>query len=95
MKMKKTLIPLCAVGAVACVSGTVLAAPETYILDNDHTFPRFPYSHFGYSTQLSRFDKTSGSIVIDRAAKICSVDVIFFFFFVIFGYGMTCTIAAR
>lgn len=75
MKMKKTLIPLCAAGAVACVSGTVLAAPETYILDNDHTFPRFSYSHFGYSTQLSRFDKTSGSIVIDRAAKIGSVDV--------------------
>lgn len=75
MKMKKTLIRLSAVYAASCLFGTALAAPETYILDNDHTFPRFSYSHFGYSTQLSRFDKTSGSIVIDRAAKTGSVDV--------------------
>ena len=40
-----------------------------------HTYPRFSYSHFGFSTQLSRFDKTSGNIVIDREAKIGSVSV--------------------
>ncbi|MCE1186065.1 MAG: YceI family protein, partial [Rhodocyclales bacterium] len=46
-----------------------------YTIEGTHTYPRFEYSHFGYSTQLSRFDKTSGTIVIDKAAKTGSVDV--------------------
>lgn len=53
----------------------VLAAPETYVIDNAHTFPRFSYSHLGYSKQLSRFDKTTGTIVLDRAAKTAAVDI--------------------
>ena len=32
-----------------------LAAPETYVVDGSHTFPRFSYSHLGFSTQLSPF----------------------------------------
>jgi polyisoprenoid-binding protein YceI len=51
------------------------AAPETYVIDNTHTYPRFEYSHFGYSTQSHRFTKTSGKIVIDRAARSGSIDV--------------------
>lgn len=52
------------------------AAPETYIIDGKHTFPRFSYNHFGYSTQLSRFDKTTGTVVLDTAAKQGSVNVV-------------------
>lgn len=52
-----------------------LAAPETYVIDGNHTLPRFSYSHFGYSTQLSRFDRASGKIVIDRQARTGSVEV--------------------
>ncbi len=59
----------------AAVSAPALAAPETYVMDASHTFARFSYSHFGYSTQLSHFNKTSGKITIDRAAKTGSVDV--------------------
>ena len=59
----------------ASISTAAVAAPETYVIDGNHTLPRFSYSHFGYSTQLSRFDKTSGKIVLDRAAKTGSVDV--------------------
>lgn len=51
------------------------AAPETYVIDGNHTLPQFSYSHFGYSTQLSRFDKTTGKITIDRQAKTGMVDV--------------------
>ena len=61
---------------VACMSNAALAAPETYIVDGNHTLPRFSYSHFGYSTQLSRFDKASGKIVLDRATKSGSVNVV-------------------
>ncbi|MBK8814845.1 MAG: polyisoprenoid-binding protein [Methylococcaceae bacterium] len=59
----------------ATFSSLAMAAPETYILDSNHTLPRFSYSHFGYSTQLSRFDKASGKIVIDRQTKTGSVEV--------------------
>ena len=34
-----------------------LAAPETYLIDNLHTYPKFEYSHFGYSIQQSRFER--------------------------------------
>lgn len=69
--MKKTALTLIA----AALTAPALAAPETYVLDANHTYPRFEYSHFGYSTQLSRFDKTTGTIVIDRAAKTGSADI--------------------
>ena len=59
----------------AAISTPVLAAPETYVIDGTHTYPRFSYSHFGFSTQLSRFDKTTGKIVIDREAKTGEVNV--------------------
>lgn len=57
-------------------TGSVFAAPVTYVIDAAHTAPRFEYSHFGYSNQIHRFDKTSGRIVLDRAAKTGSVDVV-------------------
>ncbi|MHB9119010.1 MAG: YceI family protein [Burkholderiales bacterium] len=52
------------------------AAPATYDIDPAHTAPRFEYSHFGYSNQLHSFDKTSGKIVFDPAAKTGSVDIV-------------------
>ncbi|MBC8377567.1 MAG: polyisoprenoid-binding protein [Planctomycetes bacterium] len=61
---------------VAAISTPVLAKPETYAIDNTHTYPRFSYSHFGFSTQLSRFNKTSGDIIIDREAKLGSMNII-------------------
>ena len=61
--------------ASAAFASSAFAAPETFVIDNSHTFPSFSYSHFGYSKQLSRFDKTTGTIVLDKAAKTGSVDV--------------------
>lgn len=71
--MKKQL----AILALAAATATpVFAAPETYGIEGTHTYPRFSYSHFGYSTQLSRFNKTTGTIVFDKAAKTGSVDIV-------------------
>lgn len=71
--MKKQL----AIIALAIASATpALAAPETYTIDGTHTFPRFSYSHLGYSTQLSRFNSTTGKVVYDAAAKTGSVDIV-------------------
>ncbi|WP_277060473.1 YceI family protein [Rivihabitans pingtungensis] len=70
--MQKSLAALIVSLAAAAPA---LAAPVTYTVDNTHTFPRFSYSHFGYSTQLSRFDTTRGTVVYDAAAKTGSVDI--------------------
>ena len=60
----------------AAAAAPALAAPETFVLDGSHTFPRFSYSHFGYSTQLSSFSKTTGKVVFDKAAKTGAVDIV-------------------
>jgi polyisoprenoid-binding protein YceI len=73
--MKKTARITLLAAAFAALSSSAFAAPETFAVDSSHTFPRFSYSHFGYSKQLSKFDKTSGTIVLDKAAKTGSVDV--------------------
>ena len=60
----------------AALSAPALAAPETYAVEGTHTFPRFSYSHFGYTTQMSRFDKTTGTVTWDKAAKTAAVDIV-------------------
>jgi polyisoprenoid-binding protein YceI len=70
----KALVAAVALAGVSAAS--VMAEPVTYALDGTHTFPRFSYSHFGYSTQLSRFNKTTGTVVYDAQAKTGSVDVV-------------------
>jgi polyisoprenoid-binding protein YceI len=66
---------LAILSALVVMSATVQAAPETYIIDNAHTYPFFTYNHFGFSNQTHQFDKTSGQVVLDRAAKTGSADV--------------------
>jgi polyisoprenoid-binding protein YceI len=74
--MKKILKFSTAVAFIASAATAALAAPETYNVDVSHTYPRFSYSHFGLSTQLSKFNKTTGTLVLDKAAKTGSVDVL-------------------
>lgn len=70
--MKKLMT---AAALAALIASPAFAAPQTYTLDSTHTSTRFSYSHLGLSTQLLRFDTTSGTVVFDAAAKTGSVDV--------------------
>src|SRR5690606_17008455 len=70
--MKKTLI---AAAFTTFFAGQAMAAPQTYVVDSTHTFPRFSYSHMGLSKQILRFDKTTGTVVFDKEAKEAQVDV--------------------
>lgn len=70
MKLQATVAVL-----TALTFSPAFAAPETYALDANHTFPRFSYNHFGFSKQLSRFNKTTGTVTLDKAAKTGAVDV--------------------
>ena len=67
---------LLATCVLALLAGGAAAAPTTYVIDESHTFPRFSYSHLGYSTQLSTFNKTTGSVVFDPVARTGSVEVV-------------------
>jgi len=51
------------------------AAPETYNLDPTHTVPNFSVQHLGMSTVWGHFERTTGKIVLDRAAKSGSLEV--------------------
>lgn len=70
--MKMTLA---AAAFASLFAGQALAAPQTYVLDPSHTFPRFSYNHMGMSKQILRFNKTTGSVVLDKEAKQAHVDV--------------------
>ena len=60
----------------AVAAAPALAAPETYVLDGNHSFPSFSYNHLGYSIQMSRFDKATGTVTLDKAAKTAAVDIV-------------------
>ncbi len=64
-----------AVVLAAALSAPALAAPQTYTIDDSHTFPSFSYSHFGLSFQVSRFNHTSGTVILDKAARTGAVDI--------------------
>ncbi len=57
----------------------LLAAPtyaaDSYTIDPTHTWPMFEVNHLGYSTQRGRFNKSSGKITLDIAARKGSVDI--------------------
>lgn len=54
---------------------TALAAEQTFVVDSTHTFPHFSYSHFGLSTQYSKFANTQGTVVLDTKKRTGKVDI--------------------
>lgn len=73
--LSKLSAALLITGTAAMTATSAFAAPETYTIDGSHTFPSFSYSHFGMSTQVSRFNNTSGTVVMDKAEKTGQVDI--------------------
>ncbi len=69
--MNKFIIAVALAGSFAVSA----YAADTYSIDPNHTFPVFEVNHLGYSVQHGRFDKTSGTITLDMAAKKGSVDL--------------------
>ena len=55
--------------------GSAAFAADDYSIDETHTFPSFEINHLGFSTQRGRFNKTSGKLTLDLAAKKGSIDV--------------------
>lgn len=70
--MRKSLLAVLVISAALPFSAL---AADSYTVDPAHTYPHFSVSHLGFSTMQGRFDKTSGRITLDRAAKTGSVDI--------------------
>ncbi|WP_374586768.1 YceI family protein [Pseudoduganella sp.] len=68
MKLKFITAALLAVAAVGAHAGT-------YNIDPTHTYPSFEADHKGISFWRGKFDKTSGVIQMDRAAKTGSMEI--------------------
>lgn len=61
---------------VLVAAGASLAAPVKYDIDPGHTYPSFEADHMGgLSTFRGKFNTTSGTIVLDRAAETGSIEV--------------------
>jgi polyisoprenoid-binding protein YceI len=70
--MKTTIALLISLLAV----GAATADPVTYQVDPGHTYPSFEADHFGgMSIWRGKATKTSGTIVLDKAAKSGTVDI--------------------
>jgi polyisoprenoid-binding protein YceI len=54
---------------------TALAAPVTYEIDPTHTYPSFEADHMGLSVWRGKLNKSSGSVVYDKANGSGNVDV--------------------
>jgi polyisoprenoid-binding protein YceI len=60
----------------AVAATTVFAAPATYQLDPDHTYPSFEADHMGgLSKWRGKFEKSGGIVTLDRTAKTGTIDV--------------------
>lgn len=53
---------------------SAMAAPQTYNVDPTHSYPNFSVNHLGMATIHGRFDKMSGKIVLDQAARTGSLE---------------------
>lgn len=71
--MKKILL---ASAIFAAVAGSAIAAPATYNIDPNHTFPSFEADHMGgLSIWRGKFNESSGKVVLDRTAKAGTLEV--------------------
>jgi polyisoprenoid-binding protein YceI len=61
--------------ALATLPLQVHAAQERYTIDPQHTFPSFEADHMGMSHWRGKFNRSSGSVLLDKAAGKGSVEV--------------------
>ena len=68
MKLQILIATLLAASATSAIAAT-------YNIDPTHTYPSFEADHMGLSVWRGKFDKTSGTVTMDRAAKTGALDV--------------------
>jgi polyisoprenoid-binding protein YceI len=69
--MKKTIL----LSMLVAASAMAPAAEALYKIDPEHTYPSFEADHMGVSTWRGKFNKSAGTITLDKAAGKGTVDV--------------------
>lgn len=67
--------PLATVLAGLALSAAAAAAPATYTLDPEHTYPSFEADHMGLSFWRGKFNRCTGTVTLDREAGTGTVEV--------------------
>jgi polyisoprenoid-binding protein YceI len=74
--MQRGFVIAAAVLAAVAAAGSAAAAPVKYTIDPDHTYPSFEADHFGgLSTWRGKFNRSSGTIVYDKATGSGTLDL--------------------
>ena len=63
---------------IACgaFATAAVAAPQTYVIDSNHTYPTFEADHMGgVSFWRGKINSSSGTVTMDKEARTGSVDV--------------------
>ncbi|RJG21927.1 YceI family protein [Massilia cavernae] len=71
MQFKHLVVALATAGAAS-----IAFAADTYNIDPGHTYPSFEADHMGISVLRGKFNKTTGTVVLDRAAKTGSMNIV-------------------
>jgi polyisoprenoid-binding protein YceI len=72
----KKHLTIAAAALATSLSFSAFADVSTYQLDPDHTYPSFEADHIGgLSVWRGKFDKSQGTVRLDRAAKTGTVEV--------------------
>jgi polyisoprenoid-binding protein YceI len=75
MKRRLPIASLSTVLFAFCPAG-VQAAPTTYQIDPDHTFPSFEADHMaGLSVWRGKFNRTTGTVIFDKAKGGGTLDI--------------------
>ncbi|MGO4279942.1 Polyisoprenoid-binding protein YceI [Cupriavidus sp. OV038] len=75
MKMR-TLFAAVAAASATLAAGAAMANAVTYNVDPTHTYPSFEADHLGgLSNWRGKFDKSTGVVTLDRAAKAGTVEI--------------------
>ena len=61
--------------ALTSAAVPALGAPDYYTIDPNHTYPSLEFSHRGLSIWRGKFNRTSGTVTLDRAAKAGSAQI--------------------
>ena len=70
MKLKLLIATL-----LTAATASSMAASTTYNLDPTHTFPSFEADHMGLSVWRGKFNKSEGTVTLDRAKKTGTLDI--------------------
>ena len=74
--MRTSFVPALLGVACGAIAGAAVAAPVTYNIDPNHTYPTFEADHMGgMSMWRGKVNSSSGKITLDKTASTGTVDV--------------------